>query len=139
MSTPQPTATGVIQPLPVTAGETVIVPNNLLNSSGVRPVILIGTSRGFILMLLYTPKGLMGIATPLSPSLYNLRKSHLLVILFLIKLPRCKTTNYWFQLLLDCLKSDFCPLTLIFRTWHFTILLWERGGYSSEPPAGQLL
>lgn len=26
-----------------------------------------------------------------------------------------------------------------FRAWHFTILLWERGGYSSEPPAGQLL
>ncbi|XP_056912701.1 GREB1-like protein isoform X2 [Takifugu flavidus] len=42
VSTPQPPATGVIQPLPVTMGETVIVPNNLLNSSGVRPVILIG-------------------------------------------------------------------------------------------------
>uniref|UniRef100_H2U8H3 GREB1 like retinoic acid receptor coactivator n=1 Tax=Takifugu rubripes TaxID=31033 RepID=H2U8H3_TAKRU len=42
LSTPQPPATGVIQPLPVTMGETVIVPNNLLNSSGVRPVILIG-------------------------------------------------------------------------------------------------
>uniref|UniRef100_A0A8C8HUF8 GREB1-like protein n=1 Tax=Oncorhynchus tshawytscha TaxID=74940 RepID=A0A8C8HUF8_ONCTS len=34
--------TGVLQPKPVTAGETVIVPNNLLNTSGVRPVILIG-------------------------------------------------------------------------------------------------
>ncbi|XP_042559718.1 GREB1-like protein isoform X2 [Clupea harengus] len=33
---------GVIQPQPVTAGETVIVPDNLLNISGVRPVILIG-------------------------------------------------------------------------------------------------
>uniref|UniRef100_A0AAQ5XPK0 GREB1 like retinoic acid receptor coactivator n=1 Tax=Amphiprion ocellaris TaxID=80972 RepID=A0AAQ5XPK0_AMPOC len=32
----------VIQPQPVTVGETVIVPDNLLNSSGVRPVILIG-------------------------------------------------------------------------------------------------
>uniref|UniRef100_A0A8D3B7Z1 GREB1-like protein n=1 Tax=Scophthalmus maximus TaxID=52904 RepID=A0A8D3B7Z1_SCOMX len=32
----------VIQPQPVTAGATVIVPDNLLNSSGVRPVILIG-------------------------------------------------------------------------------------------------
>ncbi|KAF7664564.1 hypothetical protein LDENG_00172890 [Lucifuga dentata] len=38
MSSPQ----GVIQPQPVTAGETVIVPDNLLNTSGVRPVILIG-------------------------------------------------------------------------------------------------
>uniref|UniRef100_A0A674E4C9 GREB1 like retinoic acid receptor coactivator n=1 Tax=Salmo trutta TaxID=8032 RepID=A0A674E4C9_SALTR len=33
---------GVLQPQPVTAGETVIVPDNLLNTSGVRPVILIG-------------------------------------------------------------------------------------------------
>ncbi|XP_066537902.1 GREB1-like protein [Hoplias malabaricus] len=33
---------GVIQPQPVTAGETVIIPDNLLNNSGVRPVILIG-------------------------------------------------------------------------------------------------
>ncbi|CAL8345117.1 unnamed protein product [Merluccius merluccius] len=37
-----PPVAGVIQPQPVTAGETVIVPDNLLNSSGVRPVILIG-------------------------------------------------------------------------------------------------
>uniref|UniRef100_A0AAQ4RG45 GREB1 like retinoic acid receptor coactivator n=1 Tax=Gasterosteus aculeatus aculeatus TaxID=481459 RepID=A0AAQ4RG45_GASAC len=42
VSPPQPPAVGVIQPLPVTAGETVIVPDNLLSSSGVRPVILIG-------------------------------------------------------------------------------------------------
>uniref|UniRef100_A0AAQ4PIB2 GREB1 like retinoic acid receptor coactivator n=1 Tax=Gasterosteus aculeatus aculeatus TaxID=481459 RepID=A0AAQ4PIB2_GASAC len=42
LSPPQPPAVGVIQPLPVTAGETVIVPDNLLSSSGVRPVILIG-------------------------------------------------------------------------------------------------
>uniref|UniRef100_H3CSS3 GREB1 like retinoic acid receptor coactivator n=1 Tax=Tetraodon nigroviridis TaxID=99883 RepID=H3CSS3_TETNG len=42
VSSPHPPATGVIQPLPVTTGETVIVPDNLLNSSGVRPVILIG-------------------------------------------------------------------------------------------------
>ncbi|XP_041659055.1 GREB1-like protein [Cheilinus undulatus] len=41
-SSPQPSAAGVIQPQPITAGETVIVPDNLLNSSGVRPVILIG-------------------------------------------------------------------------------------------------
>lgn len=54
VSSPQPPATGVIQPLPVTTGETVIVPDNLLNSSGVRPVILIGTSCSFILMLLWT-------------------------------------------------------------------------------------
>ncbi|XP_049338795.1 GREB1-like protein isoform X2 [Astyanax mexicanus] len=33
---------GVIQPQPITAGETVIIPDNLLNNSGVRPVILIG-------------------------------------------------------------------------------------------------
>uniref|UniRef100_A0A671XT90 GREB1 like retinoic acid receptor coactivator n=1 Tax=Sparus aurata TaxID=8175 RepID=A0A671XT90_SPAAU len=33
---------GVIQPQPINAGETVIVPDNLLSSSGVRPVILIG-------------------------------------------------------------------------------------------------
>ncbi|KAL7880884.1 hypothetical protein SRHO_G00031380 [Serrasalmus rhombeus] len=32
---------GVIQPQPITAGETVIIPDNLLNSAGVRPVILI--------------------------------------------------------------------------------------------------
>lgn len=49
VSSPQPPAMGVIQPLPVTTGETVIVPDNLLNSSGVRPVILIGTSCSFIL------------------------------------------------------------------------------------------
>ncbi|XP_027875179.1 GREB1-like protein isoform X7 [Xiphophorus couchianus] len=42
VSSPQPLAAGVIQPQPVNAGETVIVPENLLNSSGVRPVILIG-------------------------------------------------------------------------------------------------
>ncbi|KAM4728331.1 GREB1-like protein isoform 2-T3 [Anableps anableps] len=42
VSSPQSLAAGVIQPQPVTAGETVIVPENLLNSSGVRPVILIG-------------------------------------------------------------------------------------------------
>uniref|UniRef100_A0AAY4C5U9 GREB1-like protein n=1 Tax=Denticeps clupeoides TaxID=299321 RepID=A0AAY4C5U9_9TELE len=33
---------GVIQPQPITAGETVIIPDNLLSISGVRPVILIG-------------------------------------------------------------------------------------------------
>ncbi|CAL8280576.1 unnamed protein product [Lota lota] len=37
-----PPAAGLIQPQPVTAGETVIIPDNLLNSSGVRPVILMG-------------------------------------------------------------------------------------------------
>uniref|UniRef100_A0A3Q1F750 GREB1 like retinoic acid receptor coactivator n=1 Tax=Acanthochromis polyacanthus TaxID=80966 RepID=A0A3Q1F750_9TELE len=42
VSSPQPSVAGVIQPQPVTVGETVIVPDNLLNSSGVRPVILIG-------------------------------------------------------------------------------------------------
>lgn len=42
VSVPQPSAPAVIQPQPVTAGETVIVPDNLLNTSGVRPVILIG-------------------------------------------------------------------------------------------------
>ncbi|XP_060772053.1 GREB1-like protein isoform X4 [Neoarius graeffei] len=35
-------ASGVIQPQPITAGETVIVPDNLLNTCGVRPIILIG-------------------------------------------------------------------------------------------------
>ncbi|XP_062918734.1 GREB1-like protein isoform X1 [Mobula hypostoma] len=33
---------GVLQPQPIPAGETVIIPENLLNNSGVRPVILIG-------------------------------------------------------------------------------------------------
>ncbi|XP_069476984.1 GREB1-like protein isoform X2 [Ambystoma mexicanum] len=33
---------GILQPQPIPAGETVIVPENLLNNSGVRPVILIG-------------------------------------------------------------------------------------------------
>ncbi|XP_030629772.1 GREB1-like protein [Chanos chanos] len=43
LSNPQPPpVSGVIQPQPVTAGETVIVPDNLLNTSGVRPVILMG-------------------------------------------------------------------------------------------------
>uniref|UniRef100_A0A8C1JTA3 GREB1-like protein n=1 Tax=Cyprinus carpio TaxID=7962 RepID=A0A8C1JTA3_CYPCA len=37
-----PLVSGVIQPQPITAGETVIIPDNLLNSSGVRPVLLIG-------------------------------------------------------------------------------------------------
>lgn len=44
VSSPQAPVAGVIQPQPVTPGETVIIPNNLLNSSGIRPVILIGTS-----------------------------------------------------------------------------------------------
>ncbi|XP_056377659.1 GREB1-like protein isoform X2 [Hyla sarda] len=38
----QPILVGVFQPQPIPAGETVIVPENLLNNSGVRPVILIG-------------------------------------------------------------------------------------------------
>ncbi|XP_038859134.1 LOW QUALITY PROTEIN: GREB1-like protein [Salvelinus namaycush] len=42
MPTTQPPVAGVLQPQPVTAGETVIVPNNLLNTSGVRPIVLIG-------------------------------------------------------------------------------------------------
>uniref|UniRef100_A0A669BRY6 GREB1 like retinoic acid receptor coactivator n=1 Tax=Oreochromis niloticus TaxID=8128 RepID=A0A669BRY6_ORENI len=42
VASPQPPVMGVIQPQPVTIGETVIVPDNLLNSAGVRPVILIG-------------------------------------------------------------------------------------------------
>lgn len=44
LSSPQAPVPGVIQPQPVNAGDTVIVPDNLLSSSGVRPVILIGTS-----------------------------------------------------------------------------------------------
>ncbi|XP_073535238.1 GREB1-like protein isoform X2 [Phyllobates terribilis] len=39
---PQPNLSGVFQPQPIAAEETVIVPENLLNTSGVRPVILIG-------------------------------------------------------------------------------------------------
>ncbi|GAA6065087.1 GREB1-like protein isoform X1 [Tachysurus ichikawai] len=35
-------APGVIQPQPITTGETLIVPDNLLNTCGVRPIILIG-------------------------------------------------------------------------------------------------
>ncbi|KAM9719355.1 GREB1-like protein isoform 2-T3 [Menidia menidia] len=42
VSAPQPPVPGVIQPQPITAGETVIIPDNLLTCSGVRPVILIG-------------------------------------------------------------------------------------------------
>ncbi|XP_062385890.1 GREB1-like protein isoform X1 [Sardina pilchardus] len=43
LSSPQsPSVSALIQPQPVTVGETVIVPDNLLNISGVRPVILIG-------------------------------------------------------------------------------------------------
>uniref|UniRef100_A0A8C9JBT0 GREB1 like retinoic acid receptor coactivator n=1 Tax=Panthera tigris altaica TaxID=74533 RepID=A0A8C9JBT0_PANTA len=39
---PQTPLTGILQPRPIPAGETVIVPENLLTNSGVRPVILIG-------------------------------------------------------------------------------------------------
>uniref|UniRef100_A0A8D2JA07 GREB1 like retinoic acid receptor coactivator n=1 Tax=Varanus komodoensis TaxID=61221 RepID=A0A8D2JA07_VARKO len=39
---PQSTLTGILQPQPIPAGETVIVPENLLSNTGVRPVILIG-------------------------------------------------------------------------------------------------
>ncbi|KAE8598513.1 hypothetical protein XENTR_v10016850 [Xenopus tropicalis] len=39
---PQTVLGGVFQPQPIPAGETVIVPENLLNNSGIRPVILIG-------------------------------------------------------------------------------------------------
>ncbi|XP_069777805.1 GREB1-like protein isoform X2 [Narcine bancroftii] len=38
----QPVPPGVLQPQAIPAGETVIIPENLLNNSGVRPVILIG-------------------------------------------------------------------------------------------------
>lgn len=43
---PQSMLTGILQPQPILAGETVIVPENLLNNSGVRPVILIGKTLG---------------------------------------------------------------------------------------------
>ncbi|XP_060537987.1 GREB1-like protein isoform X8 [Pantherophis guttatus] len=39
---PQSMLTGILQPQPIPAGETVIVPENLLINSGIRPVILIG-------------------------------------------------------------------------------------------------
>ncbi|KAM9225467.1 GREB1-like protein isoform 3-T3 [Dugong dugon] len=39
---PQTPLTGILQPRPIPAGETVIVPENLLSNSGIRPVILIG-------------------------------------------------------------------------------------------------
>lgn len=42
---PQTPLTGILQPRPIPAGETVIVPENLLSNSGVRPVILIGKER----------------------------------------------------------------------------------------------
>ncbi|XP_062986689.1 GREB1-like protein isoform X2 [Elgaria multicarinata webbii] len=42
VSVPQSMLTGILQPQPIPAGETVIVPENLLSNSGVRPVILIG-------------------------------------------------------------------------------------------------
>ncbi|XP_075441321.1 GREB1-like protein isoform X2 [Ascaphus truei] len=41
-SVPQTMSGGVLQPQPIPAMETVIVPENLLNNSGIRPVILIG-------------------------------------------------------------------------------------------------
>ncbi|XP_053323683.1 GREB1-like protein [Spea bombifrons] len=41
-SLPQTALGAVFQPHPIPAGETVIVPENLLNNSGIRPVILIG-------------------------------------------------------------------------------------------------
>ncbi|XP_010626584.2 GREB1-like protein, partial [Fukomys damarensis] len=42
---PQTPLTGILQPRPIPAGETVMVPENLLSNSGVRPVILIGKAR----------------------------------------------------------------------------------------------
>ncbi|KAM9322802.1 GREB1-like protein isoform 2-T3 [Pholidichthys leucotaenia] len=42
VSSPQLTTSSVTQLQPITAGETLIIPENLLNTSGVRPVILIG-------------------------------------------------------------------------------------------------
>ncbi|XP_006901121.1 PREDICTED: GREB1-like protein [Elephantulus edwardii] len=39
---PQTPLSGILQPRPIPAGETVIVPENLLSNSGIRPVILIG-------------------------------------------------------------------------------------------------
>uniref|UniRef100_A0A3B3RUG4 GREB1 like retinoic acid receptor coactivator n=1 Tax=Paramormyrops kingsleyae TaxID=1676925 RepID=A0A3B3RUG4_9TELE len=39
---PPPLVSGIIQPQPIAMGDTVVVPDNLLNNSGVRPVILIG-------------------------------------------------------------------------------------------------
>ncbi|XP_048868209.1 GREB1-like protein [Brienomyrus brachyistius] len=39
---PPPLLSGIIQPQPIAMGDTVVVPDNLLNNSGVRPVILIG-------------------------------------------------------------------------------------------------
>uniref|UniRef100_A0A8C5HNW9 GREB1-like protein n=1 Tax=Gouania willdenowi TaxID=441366 RepID=A0A8C5HNW9_GOUWI len=42
VSPTQTPAPGIVQPQPVSVGETVIVPENLLSSAGVRPVILIG-------------------------------------------------------------------------------------------------
>ncbi|XP_029446967.1 GREB1-like protein isoform X3 [Rhinatrema bivittatum] len=42
VSVPQSMLSGILQPQPIPAGETVIVPENLLNNLGVRPVILIG-------------------------------------------------------------------------------------------------
>lgn len=44
---PQTPLTGILQPRPIPAGETVIVPENLLTNSGVRPVILIGKTKEF--------------------------------------------------------------------------------------------
>lgn len=44
---PQTPLTGILQPRPIPAGETVIVPENLLSNSGVRPVILIGKGKEF--------------------------------------------------------------------------------------------
>lgn len=44
---PQTPLTGILQPRPIPAGETVIVPENLLSNSGVRPVILIGKAKEF--------------------------------------------------------------------------------------------
>nr|KAF6330042.1 GREB1 like retinoic acid receptor coactivator [Myotis myotis] len=44
---PQTPLTGILQPRPIPAGETVIVPENLLSNSGVRPVILIGKTKEF--------------------------------------------------------------------------------------------
>lgn len=44
---PQTSLTGILQPRPIPAGETVIVPENLLSNSGVRPVILIGKTKEF--------------------------------------------------------------------------------------------
>ncbi|XP_021120837.1 GREB1-like protein isoform X5 [Heterocephalus glaber] len=75
---PQTPLTGILQPRPIPAGETVMVPENLLSNSGVRPVILIGQhqSRALAESMLTTSEFLKEISYELITGKVSFLASH---------------------------------------------------------------